>query len=286
MDASLAQYGTRPHRSSSPRGAPSLSVVTAATSSPGATLNRCRSSTDSPSGKRWRSAQPSGAASVKRPHTALPRSGLGLRRRLPAAADEREDAQRDDDDDEAQQDRGRSADASERQRDELDDAEADREQDDDEQDQQQDAADAQPDARALRRGEEAHDAQQEQLAVARGCLAEALDGLLEVVGTPLGERQRGVGHAAQLHALLRARGGDGALEVPACRLGVVALRGARAEDGQGGRLELLLALELLVGARLELLHRRQRAALLDLDLPLLGHGEESSARVALHGRRR
>src|SRR3954447_18979666 len=139
MDASLAQYGTRPHRSSSPRGPPSSSVVTAATSSPGATLNRCRSSTDSPSGKRWRSAQPSGAASVKRPHIALPRSGLGLRGRLPAAADEREDAQRDDDDDEAQQDRGRSADAPERQRDELDDAEADREKDDDEQDQEGDA---------------------------------------------------------------------------------------------------------------------------------------------------
>jgi hypothetical protein len=33
---------------------------------------------------------------------------------------------------------------------------------------------------------------------------------------------------------------------------------------------LLLALELLVGARLELLHRRERAALLDADLSLLG----------------
>src|SRR3954447_21104808 len=119
MDASLAQYGTRPHRSSSPRGPPSSSVVTAATSSPGATLNRCRSSTDSPSGKRWRSAQPSGAASVKRPHTELTRSGLGLRRGLPAAADKGQDAEGGDDDDEAQQDGGRGADAAEGQRDEL-----------------------------------------------------------------------------------------------------------------------------------------------------------------------
>src|SRR3954471_2359966 len=175
MEASLAQYGTRPHRSSSPRGAPSLSVVTAATSSPGATLNRWRSSTDLPSGNLWRSAQPSGAASVKRPHTKSARSGLGLRRGLSAAADEGQDAERGDDDDEAQQDGGRGADAAEGQRDELDDAEADRQQRDDEEDEQQDAADAHPRAGPLRRGEQPHDAQQ-QLAIGGRGLAETLDG--------------------------------------------------------------------------------------------------------------
>jgi hypothetical protein len=46
---SFAQCGTRPHRSSSPRGSPSLEVVTQATSSVGATLKRWRSSTASPS---------------------------------------------------------------------------------------------------------------------------------------------------------------------------------------------------------------------------------------------
>ena len=86
--------------------------------------------------------------------------------------------------------------------------------------------------------------------------------------------QRRVGHAPQLHALLWARGRDGAAEVVARRVGVVALGGPGAQDGQGRGLELLLALELLVGAVLERLHGGQGAFLLDADLTGLGrHGE-------------
>ena len=97
---------------------------------------------------------------------------------------------------------------------------------------------------------------------------------LEVVGAALGERERRVGHAAQLHALLRARGRDGAAEVVARGVGVVALGRPGAEDGERGGLELLLALELLVGAVLERLHGGQGALLLDADLTGLGrHGE-------------
>src|SRR5262249_43143181 len=64
--------------------------------------------------------------------------------------------------------------------------------------------------------------------------------------------------------------GDRAAEVRACGLGVVALGGAGAEDRLRGGLELLLALELLVGACLELLHRGERGTLFDLDLSRLG----------------
>ena len=102
--------------------------------------------------------------------------------------------------------------------------------------------------------------------------SESLGGLLEVAGAPLRERQRGVGHAPELEALLRARRGQGALEVGACGLGVVALRGAGAEDRLRRGLEPRLGLELLVGAVLELLHRRQLAALLHPHRSLLlGH---------------
>ena len=117
-------------------------------------------------------------------------------------------------------------------------------------------------------------AQQQQLAVGRRRLAEALDGLLEVVGAALGEGQRRVGHAPQLHALLRARGGDGATEVVARGVGVVALGRPRAEDRERRGLELLLALELFVGAVLQRLHGGEGALLLDADLAGLGrHGE-------------
>ncbi len=57
-----AQLGTRPQRSSSPRGLPSRSVVTVSTSSVGATLKRRRISIDSPTGKRARICEGSGAA--------------------------------------------------------------------------------------------------------------------------------------------------------------------------------------------------------------------------------
>src|SRR5829696_5157351 len=71
----------------------------------------------------------------------------------------------------------------------------------------------------------------------------------------------------------RARGGDRTLEVGARGRRVVALGGPGAEDRLRGRLELLLALELLVATRLEGLHRGELAGLGDLDLALLGrHG--------------
>ena len=163
---------------------------------------------------------------------------------------------------------------AEGQRDELDDPEAEGQQRDDEQQDDHEAARLEVPGRVGRRREEAHEPQQQELAVGRRRLAEALDGLLEVVGTALGERQRRVGHAPQLHALLRARGRDGAAEVVARGVGVVALGRPGAEDRERGGLELLLALELLVGAVLERLHGGEGALLLDADLTGLGrHGE-------------
>jgi hypothetical protein len=103
-------------------------------------------------------------------------------------------------------------------------------------------------------------------------LTQPLDGLLEVVGPAFGQRQRRVGHTSQLHPLLRSGGGYGALKVASRRLGVVALGGPRAEDRQSGGLELGLGLQLLVGERLQAGHGLCRAALLDADLSLLGHG--------------
>ena len=133
-----------------------------------------------------------------------------------------------------EQDARREPEPAERQRDELDDAEADREQHDDQHDDQQDAADAREDAGGGGRDEQAHRAQREHLAAARRRLAEALDGVLEVAGAAFGERERRVGHAPDLHPLLRARGGDRALEVAARGLGVEAL-GRRARRGSPAR---------------------------------------------------
>ena len=94
-------------------------------------------------------------------------------------------------------------------------------------------------------------------------------------GAALGERERRLGHAPQLQALLRAGGGDRGAEVLARALGVVALGGARAEDRLGGGAEAGLGLELLVGAGLEPLHGGHRGLLLDADLPLLGRHDVS-----------
>ena len=118
-------------------------------------------------------------------------------------------------------------------------------------------------------------------------LAELLDRVLEVAGAPLGERQRRIGHASQLHALLRAGGRDRLPEVLARGVGVVAVRGAGAEDRPRGRAVAGLALELVVGARLELLHRGEPAALLDADLTLLGShaAGKSTAGVYMLARR-
>src|SRR5206468_3353387 len=86
------------------------------------------------------------------------------------------------------------------------------------------------DARPGGRRDEPHDPQQQELAVARRRLAQALDGLLEIVGAPLGERDRRIGHPAQLHPLLRPRGGERLAEVVARLLGVVLLGRARAQQ--------------------------------------------------------
>ena len=124
------------------------------------------------------------------------------------------------------------------------------------------------------RHEQAHRAQREHLAAARRRLPEPLDGVLEVAGATFGERQRGVGHAPDLHPLLRPRGGDRALEVAARGLGVEALGGARAEDRERGGL--------VFASRPRAPRRsaarapgspRMRAALFDADLTLFGgHG--------------
>ena len=103
-------------------------------------------------------------------------------------------------------------------------------------DDQQDAADAREDAGGGGGNEQSHGAQREQLASAGRRLPEALDGALEVAGAAFGQRQRCVGHAPDLHPLLRACGCDGALEVPACGLGVESLGGTRAEDRHRGSL--------------------------------------------------
>ena len=154
---------------------------------------------------------------------------------------------------------------------------ADREQGDDEQDDQQDAADAQQDRCAGRRDEHRRQPQQHQLAAGGRRLAEALDRNLEIVRAALGQRERGVRHAPQRHPLLRACGGHRAPEVLARRLGVVALGRPRAEDRLRRGLVALLALELLVGAVLELRDRGERARLLDLDLALFGRHRRQAA---------
>ena len=102
---------------------------------------------------------------------------------------------------------------------------------------------------ARRRGDVAHQLQHEQLAVRRRRLAELLGGDLQVARAALGERERGLGHPAQLQALLRAGGGDRGAEVLARALGVHPLGGAGAEDRLGGGAEAGLGLELLVGLR-------------------------------------
>ena len=109
--------------------------------------------------------------------------------------------------------------------------------------------------------------------------AEALGCGLEVAGAALGQRERRVGHAAQLHALLGPGGRERLLEVLARRLGVVLLGGARAEDRLGGGAVAGLRRELLVAAGLQRLHRGELALLFDADgALLLRHVAQSSAR--------
>ena len=118
--------------------------------------------------------------------------------------------------------------------------------------------DPQEDARARGRRHDAHEAEGEQLPVGGRGLAELLGRGLEIGRAALGQRQRRLGHAAQLQPLLRAGGGDRGAEVLARALRVHPLGGARAEDRLRRGAEARLGLELLVGAALELLHRGER----------------------------
>src|SRR3954469_10176103 len=106
---SSARWGTRPQRSASPRGAPSRSVVTARTWSPGATLKRWRTSTRSPIGKRERRIDGSGPVCEERPHQALSGAPGGPRRvarlLLAPSSHEDEDGKHDDDEQQAEQQR-------------------------------------------------------------------------------------------------------------------------------------------------------------------------------------
>src|SRR5207248_4579156 len=121
-----AHDGTRPQHNMSPRGLPSLSVVTASTSSPGATLYLGLNSIDSPIGNRTRTAAGSAVASEYRPHTAASagarRSLLGsvrLRPLLAPPSDEREHPEDNQDENEAVEDADVEARTAERQCDEV-----------------------------------------------------------------------------------------------------------------------------------------------------------------------
>ena len=157
----------------------------------------------------------------------------------------------------------------------MDEAEADRQQQDHEQYEQHDAADPGHDARALRRDQEAHHPQHEQLAARRGLLSEPLHRVAQLVRPALGERQGGLHHLSQCGALLGMAAGESLVEIGTGGLDVVALRGPRPEDRLGGHAVLGLALQLFVRARLELWDRREGSHLhLHLHLLLLGHRGE------------
>jgi hypothetical protein len=205
----------------------------------------------------------------------MARGNRGLRRGFggavaPPPADRRDHAEDGDHDEQPEQYARRESEPAEGQRDELDDTKTDRNQRNDQDEDQKDALQPREDSGRGGGDEQPHRAQREHLATARRLLAEALDGVLEVTCAAFGECERRIGHAPELHPLLWARGCEGALEVAAGLLGVEALGGARAENGQRRRLVFGLALELLIRALLERLDGLKAAALLDPDLALLG----------------
>src|SRR5207237_1110691 len=101
-------------------------------------------------------------------------------------------------------------------------------------------------------GDEAHHAEEQQLAAGGRLLTELLHRLLELVGAPLGLGERRLHHLAKRGTLLRVDAGESLVEVFPRRSGVVALGGAGAEQGARGGAVLRLRQQLLVGARLEL----------------------------------
>src|SRR6185503_14014705 len=106
----------------------------------------------------------------------LAAGGARLGALLSQASEEGKPAEDGEDDHDAKDEAQGGADPAERQRDELDDAEAERDERNDQQDDEDEATRLDVPRGAGRRGKEAHDAQQEQLAAGRRRLAEALDG--------------------------------------------------------------------------------------------------------------
>ena len=126
------------------------------------------------------------------------------------------------------------------------------------------------------RGHQAEELQPAQLAVGRRLDAKALGGHLRsparrsASASEASAIRRSCIRSCGRAAATRAGSGPGGL-------GVVALGGAGAEDRLGRGLVAGLGLELLVGAALQRLHRRQLALLLDPNRALLlGHGYKSS----------
>ena len=233
---------------------------------------------DDPLARDYRRRLAVGAELRRQPPRRRARAAFALRcRRRPK---QHEHAEHDHDEHEAEEDRAARADAAERQRDQLSEAEADRQQ-------QRSRAtstrriapDARQHARARRRGQQAHQPQHEQLADGGRLLARASP------SASFRSSGRRSASASDAFIIWRSAGrscgcaaGQGLVEVARGRPW---RRSARRRGRRGSRLRrravLRLALELLVGARLELLDSAERAdLLLHLHLSLLCHAEAVS----------
>jgi hypothetical protein len=176
----------------------------------------------------------------------------------------------------AQEDPADRADSAERQCDQVGEPEADGDEHDHEQDQDREAAHAHQHAGVGRRRDQAHQPQKQHLAVARRLLPELLHRLAQLVRAPFGLCERRLHHLAQHRPFLRVAGRERLVEVLARGVRVVALGRACAQDRLGRRPVLGLALELLVGAVLELRdHRKAAHLVLHARLSLLRHGGAS-----------
>jgi len=175
--------------------------------------------------------------------------GLGLR--LAPSPEQDQHADRDAHDDHADQRSQPRREAAEGQPDQHRQAEAEGEHDDDQNDEQEDSAEARHETGTRRWRDEAHGPQQEELAARGRLLAHLLHGVAQLVRAALGEGERRLHHLSQRRPLLRMHAGHRLVEVGLGGRDVVALGCAGAEDGLGRHTVLGLALELLVGARLE-----------------------------------